>query len=78
MIYQWWLIRIPVILIIPCFFYDTEVLLLVCSFLILHFTIGLKTIVSDYLQNLTIKVYLSVLIRLSSFEFLRYTLEIFI
>lgn len=78
MIYQWWLVRIPVLLLIPFIFYDMEILFLLSSFLILHLTHGLKTIVNDYLQNYTLKVLLLLLVRLSSFEFLRYMLEIFI
>ncbi len=78
MLYQWWLIRIPVILTLPSFFYDIEIFFLISSFLILHLIIGLKTIINDYLQSLTLKIFLSVLVRLSSFEFFRYMLEIFI
>ena len=77
-ILQWWLTRFPVLLIIPSFVYDIEILFLVSSFLILHLTFGLKTVINDYLQNKTLQVFLLILIRLLSFEFLRYTFEIFI
>lgn len=78
MIYQWWLIRIPVLMLLPSFFYDLEVIFLINSFLILHLTYGLKTIINDYLQDQTLKLLLIILVRLSSFEFLRYILELFI
>ena len=78
MTYQWWLIRVPVLLLIPSFFYDIEVVFLISSFLVLHLTFGLKTIVNDYLHNKTLKIFLSVLVRLTSLELLRYILEIFI
>ena len=78
MIYQWWLLRTPVLLFLPSFLYDIEIMFLISPFLILHFTFGLKTIASDYLQNQTLKIFLLTLIRLLNLEFLRYTLEFFI
>lgn len=76
--YYWWIIRIPVLLLIPSFFFDLEILFMISSFLILHLILGLKTIINDYLQDLTLKIFLVILIRLLSFEILRYMLEIFI
>ncbi len=76
--FQWWIIRIPVLLLIPSFFYDFEILFMISSFLILHLILGLKTIINDYLQDLTLKIFLVILVRLLSFEILRYMLEIFI
>ena len=76
--YQWWIIRTPVLLLIPSFFYDLEILFMISSFLILHLILGLKTVINDYLQDLTLKIFLLILVRLSSFEFLRYLLEIFV
>lgn len=78
MIYQWWLIRTPVLLFIPSVWYDVEIMFLISPFLILHFTFGLKTVVNDYLHNSTLKILLLVLVRLLSLEFLRYTLELFL
>ena len=76
--YQWWIIRVPVLLLIPSLVYDLEILFLLSSFLTLHLILGFKTIINDYLQDLTLKIFLVVLVRLSSLEFLRYILEIFI
>lgn len=74
-LYSWWLIRVPVLLVIPFFFYDLEVLFLLSAFLVVHFSLGLSGILNDYLHNKTLKVFLITLIRLLNFEFLRYTLE---
>lgn len=76
--YQWWLLRIPVLLFLPSLLYDIEIMFLVSPFLILHFTFGLKTVINDYLQNQTLKIFVLTLIRLLNLEFLRYTLEFFI
>lgn len=78
MIYQWWLNRIPVLLLIPSFSYDIEIMFMISSFLILHLTSGLKTVVNDYLHENSLKIFLLILVRLSSLELLRYTLELFI
>lgn len=74
----WWLVRGPVLLLFPSFFYDIEVLFLLISFLVNHLSIGLKTIFSDYLHNKLSKTFLIILIRLASFEFLRYILELLV
>nr|WDA66151.1 succinate:cytochrome c oxidoreductase subunit 4 [Lithothamnion corallioides] len=73
--YQWWILRLPVILILPAFFIDIEIFFLLISFVFLHLTIGLKSIVNDYLHNKKSKLFLIILIRLCNFEFLRYILE---
>ena len=76
--YQWWIIRVPVLLLIPSLVYDLEILFLLSPFLILHLIVGFKTIINDYLQDLTLQIFLVILVRLLSLEFLRYILEIFI
>lgn len=76
--YLWWIVRVPVLLILPFFFYDIEILFLLISFLFVHLLLGLKTVLSDYLHNKSSKILLVLLARLSSFEFLRYILEFLI
>ena len=76
--YQWWLIKVFALLFIPSFIIDLEIIFCLSSFLILHLIIGFKTIIMDYLQNYTLKIFLVILIRLSNLELLRYTLDFFI
>ena len=76
--YQWWLIKVFALLFIPSFIIDLEFIFCLSSFLILHLIIGFKTIIMDYLQNYTLKIFLVILIRLSNLELLRYTLDFFI
>lgn len=75
MIFQWWLLRLPVVLILPTFFLDIEFFLLFISFLFIHINSGFKSIVSDYLHNKKLLLFIIILIRVSNFEFLRYLLE---
>lgn len=77
-IYYWWIIRIPVILFLPSLFYDFEIIFLIISYIFLHITFGLKTILHDYIHNDFSKIFLTVLIRICNLEFLRYTLEFLI
>nr|WDA66137.1 succinate:cytochrome c oxidoreductase subunit 4 [Phymatolithon calcareum] len=74
-LYQWWLLRLSVILILPSFFIDLEGLFLLSSFIFLHLTLGLKAIINDYLHDRKSKMLLLTFIKLCSFEFLRYVLE---
>jgi succinate dehydrogenase hydrophobic anchor subunit len=76
--YNWWLVRVPALLLFPSFVYDLEIMFLIFPFLFVHLTIGLKTTFQDYLHNQTSKILLLVLIRLTSLEFLRYSLELLI
>lgn len=78
MIYNWWIVRIPALLLLPGVIFDLEVLILLNSFLILHLTLGIKTILNDYFDNKTLQIFLLILIRLTSLEFLRYVLEFLI
>lgn len=73
--YYWWLIRIPVLFLSLFFIYDLEIFCLLNSFLILHLTLGLTSILSDYLYKKSLKTFLIVSVRLLSLELLRYTLE---
>ena len=76
--YTWWIIRISALLTVPSFLYDVEILFLVISFLVIHLTMGLKTIFQDYLHDKTSKVLLITLMRVTSLEFLRSILELLI
>ena len=76
--YQLGLVKIFVINAIPFFFYDSEILFLINSFLFLHFRSGLKTILKDYFHNINIIVSIIFFLRILSIEFLRYTLEFFL
>lgn len=76
--YLWWVVRVPVLLILPFLLYDIEILFLLSSFLFVHLLLGLKTILNDYLHNKTSKLFLVLLVRLANFEFLRYILEFLI
>lgn len=70
--------RIPVLLFLPSFFYGIEIIFLIVSFLFIHLTLGLKAVLNDYLHDRNSKTLIIVLIRLTSFEFLRYILELLI
>lgn len=74
--YEWWLLRLPGVLIAPALLIDLEIFILLSSFLFLHLTLGLKTIVNDYLHNKKTKIIILKLIWLSNFQFLRYVLEL--
>lgn len=63
---------------LPSLFYDLEIIFFIISFLFVHLTIGLKTVLNDYLHSKISKVLLLLLIRLSSLEFLRYILELLV
>jgi len=66
------------LLFIPSFFYGIEIIFLVTSFFFLHLILGLNAILNDYLHNKTSKTLVITLVRLISFEFLRYILELII
>nr|YP_009138138.1 succinate:cytochrome c oxidoreductase subunit 4 [Calliarthron tuberculosum]AKG26268.1 succinate:cytochrome c oxidoreductase subunit 4 [Calliarthron tuberculosum] len=76
--YSWWLLRIPVLLLFPVLLYDFEIIFLIFPFLFLHLTLGLKSILNDYLHNKNSKTFLLLLVRICSFEFVRYVLEFLI
>lgn len=76
--YNWWVIRIPVLLLLPGFFYDIEIIGFIVSFLILHLRFGLQTIFADYFHNKLVKVFLLILARLAGFELMRCFLEFLI
>nr|QJF58176.1 succinate:cytochrome c oxidoreductase subunit 4 [Corallina officinalis]QJF58199.1 succinate:cytochrome c oxidoreductase subunit 4 [Corallina officinalis] len=78
MYYHWWLLRIPVILFLPSVLYDLEIIFLIFAFIFLHLNLGLKSILNDYLHNKKTKVFLLLLIRICSFEFIRCVLEFLI
>ena len=76
--YNWWLVRVSVLLLLPGFFYDIEIIILTISFLILHLRFGLQTIFTDYFHNKLAKASLFILIRLINFEFIRCFIELLI
>lgn len=57
---------------------DIEITLLVFGFLLLHISLGLNTIVSDYIHIKKIKFISSTLIRIALIEITRYILELII
>ena len=78
MLHQSWIVKIFALGSIPFFFYDIEIIFLICSFLFLHFGSGLKTILKDYFHNLNLLILTTIFLRLLNIEFLRYILEFFL
>ena len=76
--YQLWIVKLFAIVAIPFFFYDIEIIFLVCSFLFLHLGSGLKTILKDYFHNFNLIMSISIFLRILNIEFLRYVLELFL
>lgn len=76
--YQLGIVKIFVINAIPFFFYDTEILFLINSFLFLHFRSGIKTILKDYFHSVNLIISIILFLRVLILEFLRYILEFFL
>nr|YP_009502235.1 succinate:cytochrome c oxidoreductase subunit 4 [Porolithon onkodes]ASB29837.1 succinate:cytochrome c oxidoreductase subunit 4 [Porolithon onkodes] len=78
MLYQLWLVKLFGVFAIPFFFYDLEILFFISSFLFLHLSSGLKTILRDYFHDLNLVAIILIFLRLLNLQFLRYTLEFFL
>nr|YP_009441359.1 succinate dehydrogenase subunit 4 [Lympha mucosa]ATN23368.1 succinate dehydrogenase subunit 4 [Lympha mucosa] len=65
---SWWLIRLTALLLIPGIFYDVEVLIIICSLIVIHLKLGLETILNDYIHDKIICLCFLLLIRLLSLE----------
>lgn len=76
--FHWLILRITALFIIIGFLSDIEIIILIFGFLFLHISIGLKTIVYDYIHLKKIKFMSLILIRISTIEVTRYILELFI
>lgn len=48
---SWWLIRLIAVLIAFGVFYDIEIIILICTLILIHLKLGLETILSDYTHN---------------------------
>ena len=76
--FQWTILRLSALITFVGILIDVEIILLVFGFLLLHISLGLKTIVSDYIHIKKIKFISSTLIRISLIEITRYILELLI
>lgn len=75
--YKLGIVKIFILNTIPFFFYDTEIIFLIISFLFLHFGSGLKTILKDYFHNINLIILIILFLRILIIDLLRYTLELF-
>ena len=76
--YQLWIVKLFAIIAVPFFFYDIEIIFLICSFLFLHLGSGLKIILKDYFHNFNLIILIMIFLRILNIEFLRYILELFL
>nr|YP_004062170.1 SdhD [Gracilariophila oryzoides]ADR03186.1 SdhD [Gracilariophila oryzoides]APC24932.1 succinate dehydrogenase subunit 4 [Gracilariophila oryzoides] len=72
----WLLVRLVTFFILGGILIDIEILIFLIGFLFLHISLGLKTILNDYIHINKIKIILLVLVRISSIEISRYILEL--
>nr|YP_010027351.1 succinate:cytochrome c oxidoreductase subunit 4 [Sarcopeltis skottsbergii]QOS04472.1 succinate:cytochrome c oxidoreductase subunit 4 [Sarcopeltis skottsbergii] len=75
---QWLVVRVVSLFVSLTILIDLEMLIVIFGFLIVHISIGLKTIIYDYIHFQKIKLILLILVRISAIEISRYTLELFI
>nr|YP_009138175.1 SdhD [Gracilaria vermiculophylla]AHZ58202.1 SdhD [Gracilaria vermiculophylla]AHZ58227.1 SdhD [Gracilaria vermiculophylla] len=73
---NWFLLRLVTFFILGGVLLDLEMLIFLIGFLFLHVSLGLKTILNDYIHINKIKIILLILIRISSIEISRYILEL--
>nr|APC24907.1 succinate dehydrogenase subunit 4 [Gracilariopsis andersonii] len=73
---NWLLLRLVTFFILGGILIDLEILIFLAGFLFLHISLGLKTILNDYIHINKIKIILLVLVRISSIEISRYILEL--
>ena len=76
--FQWIILRLSALVMFLGLLIDIEITLLVFGFLLLHISLGLNTIVSDYIHIKKIKFISSTLIRIALIEITRYILELII
>lgn len=76
--FQWIILRLSALIIFLGLLVDIEIVLLIFGFLFVHISLGLNTIVSDYIHIKKIKFISSTLIRVSLIEITRYILELVI
>nr|AYR06688.1 succinate:cytochrome c oxidoreductase subunit 4 [Rhodogorgon sp.] len=75
---QWWLLRLSVLILIPVFLIDLEIIFLFYSFVFLHISLGLRVIINDYVHNEKLKCLFLVLNKLCNLEFIKCILEFLI
>nr|YP_009511907.1 succinate dehydrogenase subunit 4 [Gracilariopsis longissima]AXI97834.1 succinate dehydrogenase subunit 4 [Gracilariopsis longissima]UAD89936.1 succinate dehydrogenase subunit 4 [Gracilariopsis longissima] len=73
---NWLLLRLVTFFILGGILIDLEIFVFPIGFLFLHISLGLKTILNDYIHINKIKKILLVLVRISSIEISRYALEL--
>nr|YP_010199902.1 succinate dehydrogenase subunit 4 [Gracilariopsis tenuifrons]UAD89962.1 succinate dehydrogenase subunit 4 [Gracilariopsis tenuifrons] len=73
---NWLLLRLVTFFILGGILIDLEIFIFLIGFLFLHISLGLKTILNDYIHINKIKIILLVLVRISSIEISRYILEL--
>nr|YP_009114055.1 succinate:cytochrome c oxidoreductase subunit 4 [Ahnfeltia plicata]AHB62118.1 succinate:cytochrome c oxidoreductase subunit 4 [Ahnfeltia plicata]UAT97999.1 succinate:cytochrome c oxidoreductase subunit 4 [Ahnfeltia plicata]UAT98025.1 succinate:cytochrome c oxidoreductase subunit 4 [Ahnfeltia plicata] len=72
----WWTFRLSSLFIVPGFFVDFEMVLLIQTFLFLHVRSGLGTLIDDYVHNRKTKFVFLLALRILSVEMPRYVLEL--
>lgn len=73
---SWWLTRLTVLFLIPGIFYDTEILILIYTLILIHLKLGLETISADYIHNKFIYFSFLFLIRFLSLEMVYFFLDL--
>lgn len=76
--YNWWIVKFPVLLAGPLLFYDMEIFLFLIPIVFIHLLVGLETILYDYVHNKKTKTLFYNLVRIGNLELLRYFLEFLI
>nr|YP_009511932.1 succinate dehydrogenase subunit 4 [Gracilariopsis mclachlanii]AXI97859.1 succinate dehydrogenase subunit 4 [Gracilariopsis mclachlanii] len=73
---NWFLLRFITFFVLGGIIIDLEILMLLLGFLFFHISLGLITILNDYIHIKKIKIILLILIRISNIEISRYILEL--
>ena len=76
--FQWLILRLSALVIFLGLIIDIEIIFFIFGFVFLHISLGLRTIVSDYIHIKKVKFISSALIRISLIELTRYISELLI
>ena len=76
--FEWIILRLTALFIFFSFLIDVEIFILIFGFLILHISLGLRTIIFDYIHVKKVKLISFTLIRISLMEITRYILELLV
>lgn len=72
----WLFLRLAGLFVFESILIDIEISILIFGFLSLHMNLGLQTILNDYIHIRKVKIFLLILVRISSIETNKYFLEL--